>query len=563
LLAAFNRPNSCGSRRPAYITSTMKATAVISLAVSFTLGALFLLHIRTYRSTADTGAATTAPHAAAAAAPAARGSAPSVAERQLLEVIRVQNETIALLEGVLANKLQAPKLSELLEAGRQKDAQIQNLLAQVRRQQEQLTKAMVPAAATAAATTKPPTSSLLSGLLTASTPAKPAVTAAAAASCAPGTPAFVTEVPLHGLDQECERKYGMQLVDLWRANREVWCEDTKNTQAPEADKSRLVCYPYHQVTCAVPSPSSGRTYPHTSSPTNDNGGQEHKKRDGRGPDLFCEATNVFVDFSKVHGDAAVGRKPPLGQQYLAFDRGSIFSAACERTPQFKPHLFMPHHAAQMASFWSAKEVPTPPAPGSYDTEDAPTYLLARDEDCENSFHSTADFMNVFLVMSALGIDPRKQKVVLFDKHLDGPYVELIQKAFSPSHPVGRHQQYKGRTVLFKRLVFHLESPAGLIFPKVALPGPLRCHGTGLFNEYRKFVLQAFKLYDVPPPEVPTITLSLRYRTPHKNVGRVLKNKDEVVKLLQEGTMVKVNVIDAAKVRATSAAGCFSDICVPR
>jgi hypothetical protein len=270
-----------------------------------------------------------------------------------------------------------------------------------------------------------------------------------------------------------------------------------------------------------------------------------------------------VDFSKVHGDAAVGRKPPLGQQYLAFDRGSIFSAACERTPQFKPHLFMPHHAAQMASFWSAKEVPTPPAPGSYDTEDAPTYLLARDEDCENSFHSTADFMNVFLVMSALGIDPRKQKVVLFDKHLDGPYVELIQKAFSPSHPVGRHQQYKGRTVLFKRLVFHLESPAGLIFPKVALPGPLRCHGTGLFNEYRKFVLQAFKLYDVPPPEVPTITLSLRYRTPHKNVGRVLKNKDEVVKLLQEGTMVKVNVIDAAKVRATSAAGCFSVICVPR
>ena len=310
---------------------------------------------------------------------------------------------------MLANKLQVPKLSELLEAGRQKDARISDLLVQVRQQQEQLVKAAATSTATKSASEK----TLLSGLLAAaaSTPAKPAAassssSSSAAASCAPGTPAYVTEVPLHGLDKECERKYGMQLVELWRGNREVWCEDTKNAQAPEADKSRLVCYPYHQVH-TPPAHASPPSPPLTPRPSRT---QEHKKRDGRGPDLFCEATNVFVDFSKVHGDAAVGRKPPLGQQYLSFDRGSLFSASCERTPLFKGHLFMPHHATQMASFLSAQEVPTPPAAGTYDTEDAPTYLLARDEDCENSFHSTADFMNAFLVMSALGIDPRSQKV---------------------------------------------------------------------------------------------------------------------------------------------------------
>lgn len=27
--------------------------------------------------------------------------------------------------------------------------------------------------------------------------------------------------------------------------------------------------------------------------------------------------------------------------------------------------------------------------------DTPTYLLARDEDCENSFHSTADFVSLY------------------------------------------------------------------------------------------------------------------------------------------------------------------------
>jgi hypothetical protein len=44
-------------------------------------------------------------------------------------------------------------------------------------------------------------------------------------------------------------------------------------------------------------------------------------------------------------------------------------------------------------------------------------------------------------------------------------------------------------VLFKKLVFHLESPAGLIFPKVARPDPLRCYRASLFEAYRRHVLQ--------------------------------------------------------------------------
>lgn len=38
-------------------------------------------------------------------------------------------------------------------------------------------------------------------------------------------------------------------------------------------------------------------------------------------------------------------------------------------------------------------------------------------------------------------------------------------------------------------MFHLESPAGLIFPKVSRPDPLRCHRTSLFEAYRRHVLQ--------------------------------------------------------------------------
>lgn len=38
-----------------------------------------------------------------------------------------------------------------------------------------------------------------------------------------------------------------------------------------------------------------------------------------------------------------------------------------------------------------------PYPNDYETVNTVTYLLARDEDCENAFHSTADFVSaVFL-----------------------------------------------------------------------------------------------------------------------------------------------------------------------
>jgi protein O-GlcNAc transferase len=82
--------------------------------------------------------------------------------------------------------------------------------------------------------------------------------------------------------------------------------------------------------------------------------------------------------------------------------------------------------------------------------------------------------------------------------------------------------------------------------KVSRPDPLRCQNTGLFQGYRKFVLQAFNLLDVAPPAIPTVTLTLRHRYPGKNVGRVLKNEKEVVGVLKEGNMMNLNVVDTAK-----------------
>ncbi|CAE7543467.1 Eogt [Symbiodinium microadriaticum] len=206
---------------------------------------------------------------------------------------------------------------------------------------------------------------------------------------------------------------------------------------------------------------------------------------------------------------------------------------------------MPHHQLQMAKFRA--EVPQPSI-SSIDTVDTPLYLLARDEDCENSFHSTADFMNMFVVLSVLNIKPDDIQVMLFDKHTDGPYYDLIRRAYSPRHELLRHGHFQKKKVMFKRLIFHLESPAGLIFPKVANPDPLKCLSTGLFQAYRKHVLHSFGLWDVAPPPIPSITLSLRHRTPQKNVGRVMANEEEVVAAVRAINMANVQIVDTARMK---------------
>jgi hypothetical protein len=79
---------------------------------------------------------------------------------------------------------------------------------------------------------------------------------------------FVLSVKPTDLEQSCEERFGMKLIEEWKKSKETWCKDTQNSYL----NSELTCYPYHQ---------------------------HHKKLDGRGPDVFCEATNFIIDFSKV------------------------------------------------------------------------------------------------------------------------------------------------------------------------------------------------------------------------------------------------------------------------
>ena len=88
--------------------------------------------------------------------------------------------------------------------------------------------------------------------------------------------------------------------------------------------------------------------------------------------------------------------------YHGFGAGATF-ATCAKTPKWDSAKLMPHMRIQLSG-GAFKDRAAAPAPGSYTVEPGTTYLLARDEDCENMFHSAADFLNMFIAGGVLGLD---------------------------------------------------------------------------------------------------------------------------------------------------------------
>ncbi|CAM9404197.1 unnamed protein product, partial [Discosporangium mesarthrocarpum] len=164
------------------------------------------------------------------------------------------------------------------------------------------------------------------------------------------------------MERECYENLSYGLLERWARAKTTFCSGGGGLGL----ESSIECYPYKQ---------------------------RHRNK----ADVFCEARNVFIDFSKVsreHGHHA-NQKGPRGKKsgsYHNFKHGNIF-ATCTKTKDFQVDKFMPHQQLQMKGFWDSTPVPSQP----YEIISTPTYLLARDEDCENAFHSTADHLNLFMV----------------------------------------------------------------------------------------------------------------------------------------------------------------------
>lgn len=50
--------------------------------------------------------------------------------------------------------------------------------------------------------------------------------------------------PVSDMENDCEERFGLSLVGKWQENRQVWCQD--NSASKNSQPSELVCYRYHQ-----------------------------------------------------------------------------------------------------------------------------------------------------------------------------------------------------------------------------------------------------------------------------------------------------------------------------
>ena len=299
-------------------------------------------------------------------------------------------------------------------------------------------------------------------------------------------------------ETKCDDLFGEGLVRSYRQSKKVWCGGGSTT---------IECFEH--------------VYAH-------NGRIGH----------FCRASNLLVDFAKVGGQHSTDRKPQRGpNMYHSFAPGAL-QAQCSRTKHWSLQKVMPHAKLMLPKLEEVRTLP------DVERIQTPTYLLARDEDSENMFHSSADHLNAFLVSEVLQSDRDKWQTVLFDRMPDGPFFSLIEKTFSPKTPLKRAADYEGKKVLFEELMIHLESPAGIVFPKVAGPkGVMTCTQSSLWMGFRAAVLRGFGLLDVPPPTVPHAVLSVRRRTGGKNTGRVFADENALTKILKEGNAMTSEVVD--------------------
>ncbi|GMH69624.1 hypothetical protein TL16_g05204 [Triparma laevis f. inornata] len=302
--------------------------------------------------------------------------------------------------------------------------------------------------------------------------------------------------PLTSTTESCDSRFGTGLIESFKNSPIDIC--TGGT-------SKLTCY--------------GHKHPFNS-----------KKQ------FFCIAQNFEIDFNKVKGTHGAKKNSRGNEQYHSFERGAV-KADCEKVG-WRDVGFEHHTNLALSSF-----IDNSPNENSAEIEKGITYLLMRDEDMENAFHSTADFINMEIVHGVVGVE--RSKVVLFDRQPDGPYYELIEKVFSEGE-LRRSSDFQGKTVKFEKLIFHLESPAGIIFPKIGQnQKSLECYNSILWRKYAARVLKAFNLYDVKPPIVPSLTLILRERTNEKNIGRVLDNKSEVINTIKKCTLCDTKIVDLA------------------
>jgi EGF domain-specific O-GlcNAc transferase len=176
-----------------------------------------------------------------------------------------------------------------------------------------------------------------------------------------------------------------------------------------------------------------------------------------------------------------------------------------------------------------------------------TLLVDRD-DVFNVFHALANFINAYLSLLILNIEPKVDRVIILDGKPDGPYWDLW-KSFSDT--VIRRSSLSLETVCLEKAIFTIPGGSNFIWKDVWVPND--CYHSSILKSFVRFSLNHFRLLEQTRREKNDspvrILLSSRQTKPGGvKPGRRIINEDEIENILKndmktpEGKRIPTQVV---------------------
>jgi len=278
-------------------------------------------------------------------------------------------------------------------------------------------------------------------------------------------------------EQECDMSFSHGFYSAWKNSKTTYCKPINNNPK----NSRVDCYRYQQP--------------------------RHS-----GFDIFCSMNNVLIDFSQVTNmtDQCNEEWGVDGcKRYYDFPHGSI-QGTCEKEPQFSTTERWPTGHFQQLNrpffngFESLNDLESIGSVEDIVTVNNPVLLVARDG-AFNTYHSMEDYINAFLVLESLQINPKEEKldVLIMDQDVNGPYVPMFEKAFSyrnnnfKTRIITKHWVPKGKKVFFKNVIVNMPGVSSPIVKDMSAISPCS-PASDLFVTFGRHILKlVYKFQNIP------------------------------------------------------------------
>lgn len=269
--------------------------------------------------------------------------------------------------------------------------------------------------------------------------------------------------------RQCNEGFGFALVHDWRAKGRVWCGDKRAGNPAELGGAfSAASRPEREedgegLASKVPPLGPTRVSCYLT--------RQHRHS---GDDNLCVAEGIRIDTQKL--------SKQLEEPHIFLFQPGAMSGTCKPGEEWDSSKFTMWHEGWFASYVQAS------SPLQCGTIIEETVIFVSRDNWKHLYWQTGAFFNIFVAYNILGISPDEARIVMLDYWPEGPFKDIMTRAFSPSTPLVTIEELgkeAGGSVCFRRAVFNLPEYAAAIVK--GRPSGDDCANSELVRAYASFV----------------------------------------------------------------------------